>query len=142
MSAIRGFAHVVITRVEMPDDLQLARVLVRLTIGAEDAGARKRLMAGLVAASGLLRKRVGQSVGLRRAPELRFHYDEGQDASLRVEELLPRDQKETPASPRILAPWRPGGSLSSVRTEARASASSRQPAWCRRPVCRPCRPWP
>ena len=81
-------SHVVITRVEMPDDLQMARVLVRLTIGAEDAGARKRLMAGLVAASGLLRKRVGHSVGLRRSPELRFQYDEGQDASLRVEELL------------------------------------------------------
>jgi len=81
-------SHVVITRVEMPDDLQLARVLVRLTIGAEDPAARKKLMAGLVAASGLLRKRVGQSVGLRRSPELRFQYDEGQDASLRVEELL------------------------------------------------------
>ena len=89
-------SHVVITRIEMPDDLQLARVLVRLTIGAEDPVARKKLMAGLVAASGLLRKRVGQSVGLRRAPELRFQYDEGQDASLRVEELLQEIKKETP----------------------------------------------
>jgi ribosome-binding factor A len=89
-------SHVVITRVEMPDDLQMARVLVRLTIGAEDPVARKKLMAGLVAASGLLRKRVGQSVGLRRAPELRFQYDEGQDASLRVEELLQEIKKETP----------------------------------------------
>jgi ribosome-binding factor A len=81
-------SHVVITRVEMPDDLQLARVLVRLAIGAEDEGARKRLLAGLAAARGFLRKTVGQRVGLRRAPELRFQYDEGQDASVRVEELL------------------------------------------------------
>ncbi len=81
-------SHVVITRVEMPDDLQLARVLVRLAIGAEDASARKRLLAGLTAARGFLRKTVGQRVGLRRAPELRFQYDEGQDASVRVEQIL------------------------------------------------------
>ncbi len=81
-------SHVVITRVEMPDDLQLARVLVRLAIGADEALARKRLLAGLGAASGFLRKRVGQRLGLRRAPELRFQYDDGQDASVRVEEIL------------------------------------------------------
>ena len=78
----------VIIRVEMPDDLGVAKVMVRLASGGEDEAARKRLLAGLAAASGLLRKRVGQNVGLRRAPELRFFYDEGQDASTRVEELL------------------------------------------------------
>jgi ribosome-binding factor A len=80
--------HAVVTSVEMPDDLSLARIRVRLTTGGEDASARTRLLAGLEAAKGLLRKRVGQSVGLRRAPELRFHYDEGQDASQRIDELL------------------------------------------------------
>jgi ribosome-binding factor A len=88
--------HVVITRVEMPDDLQLAKVLVRLTTGGADDAARKRLLAGLVAASGFLRKRVGQNVGLRRAPELRFYYDEGQDASVRVAELLQEIKGEKP----------------------------------------------
>jgi ribosome-binding factor A len=78
----------VVIRVEMPDDLGVARVLVRLTSGGDDEAARKRLLAGLAAASGFLRKKVGQNVGLRRAPELRFHYDEGQDATTRVEELL------------------------------------------------------
>jgi ribosome-binding factor A len=81
-------AYAVITRVEMPDDLQLAKVQVRLTTGGEDPAARKRLLAGLTAATGLLRKRVGQSVGLRRAPEIRFYYDNGQDASTRIEALL------------------------------------------------------
>src|SRR5690349_14170715 len=71
----------VVIRVEMPDDLSIAKVLVRLASGGDDEAARKRLLAGLSAASGLLRKRVGQNVGLRRAPELRFYYDEGQDAS-------------------------------------------------------------
>jgi len=81
-------ALAVVIRVEMPDDLGVAKIMVRLTSGGEDETARKRLLAGLSAASGILRKRVGQSVGLRRAPELRFFYDEGQDASTRVEELL------------------------------------------------------
>ena len=81
-------ALAVVIRVEMPDDLGVAKIMVRLASGGDDKAARKRLLAGLGAASGILRKRVGQSVGLRRAPELRFFYDEGQDASTRVEELL------------------------------------------------------
>ena len=81
-------ALAVVIRVEMPDDLGVAKIMVRLASGGDDKAARKRLLAGLSAASGILRKRVGQSVGLRRAPELRFFYDEGQDASTRVEELL------------------------------------------------------
>src|SRR4051794_32716473 len=81
-------AYVVVTRVEMPDDLQLARVMVRLATGGEDPVQRKRALAGLAAASGPMRKKVGQALGLRRTPELTFHYDEGQDASTRVEQLL------------------------------------------------------
>jgi ribosome-binding factor A len=81
-------AHVVVTRVEMPDDLQLARVMVRLATGGDDPVGRKRALAGLKAASGHLRTRVGRALGLRRTPELQFQYDEGQDASTRIEELL------------------------------------------------------
>ena len=87
-------ALAVVIRVEMPDDLSIAKVMVRLTMADHDEVARKRLLAGLAAASGMLRKRVGQSVGLRRAPELRFYYDEGQDASTRVEELLEEIRRE------------------------------------------------
>ena len=78
----------VVTRVEMPDDLSLARVLVRLASGGENEAARTRLLAGLNASKGILRRRVGENVGLRRAPELRFAYDEGQDASHRIEDIL------------------------------------------------------
>ena len=81
-------ALAVVIRVDMPDDLSLATVKVRLASGGDDVAAQKRLLAGLTAAAGFLRKLVGQNVGLRRAPELRFFYDEGQDASTRVEELL------------------------------------------------------
>jgi ribosome-binding factor A len=85
---------VVVTRVEMPDDLGLARVRVRLTVGGDDPVRQKRALAGLAAASGPLRKRVGQALGLRRTPELTFHYDEGQDASTRVEALLEEIRKD------------------------------------------------
>jgi ribosome-binding factor A len=91
-------AHAVITEVTMPDDLQLARVSVRLATGGGDLAARKRLLAGLVAANGFLRKRVGKNVGLRHAPELRFQYDEGQDASARIDEVLNEIKRENPGS--------------------------------------------
>ena len=86
--------HVVVTRVEMPDDLQLARVKVRLATGGDDPARRQRALAGLAAASRPIRKRVGQALGLRRTPELTFEYDEGQDSSTRVEELLEEIRKD------------------------------------------------
>jgi ribosome-binding factor A len=89
---------VVVTRVEMPDDLSLARVWIRLTTGGNQEAARERALAGLNAAKGLVRKLIGKNVGLRRAPELRFQYDEGQDASQRIEEIL--HEIETDRSPK------------------------------------------
>jgi len=91
-------AHAVITQITMPDDLQLARVWVRLATGGEDLAARKRLIAGLVAANGFLRKRVGKNVGLRHSPELRFEYDAGQDASVRIDEILNEIKGEKPTT--------------------------------------------
>ncbi len=78
----------VITRVEMPDDLQSARVFVRHETRGDAPAARRALLAGLRAAAGVLRREVGQALSLRYAPELRFFYDEGLDATLRVESLL------------------------------------------------------
>ena len=81
-------SHAIVTRVEMPDDLSVAKVMVRLGAGGEDGAARERVLAGFRAASGLMRKRLGKNLGLRRTPELRFIYDEGLDASDKVERLL------------------------------------------------------
>jgi ribosome-binding factor A len=87
-------AYAVITRVHMPDDLGLAKIMVRLATGGDDQGARARLLAALRASSGLLRRRVGKNLGLRRAPELRFEYDEGLDAYAVVDELLAEIARE------------------------------------------------
>lgn len=79
---------IVITRVEMTDDLQLARIYVRRELGISDESERRALLRGLASASGKLRRDVGQVLSLRYSPELKFFYDEGLDAINRVEELL------------------------------------------------------
>lgn len=82
---------VVVTRVEVADDLQAARVFVRhalTTGGAQESAARRAMIEGLTAAGGLLKREVGRALGLRRAPNLRFLYDEGQDNAYRVQDLL------------------------------------------------------
>ena len=93
-------AGVVVSRVELTDDLQSARIYVRQRGTGGDAdtqdqgGARKALLRGLEAASGRLRRDVTRAVALRFAPSLRFFYDEGPDAMNRVEELLREIKRE------------------------------------------------
>ncbi len=82
---------IVVTRVEVTADLQIARVFVR-TSDSHDEQAREQMMRGLKAASPRLRRMVAQALDLRRAPELRFQFDSGIDAADRIEELL-RDIK-------------------------------------------------
>lgn len=82
---VRG---VVITRVEVSGDLQFARVFFRLMAGGEDVAKQQDAERGLTSCSGKVRKAVGQRMALQKAPELRFQYDDGQDARTRVEELL------------------------------------------------------
>ncbi|MDI1475542.1 30S ribosome-binding factor RbfA [Polyangium sp. y55x31] len=80
---------VLISRVEMTDDLQTARVFVRHELGAAQGEPERRsMLKGLEAAGGRLRRDVGKAVQLRRAPDLKFIYDTGQDSAYRVEELL------------------------------------------------------
>ncbi len=80
---------VLISRVEMTDDLQQARIFVRHEQGTEQSAQQRRsMLEGLEAAGGRLRREVGKAVALRRAPLLKFLYDTGQDSAYRVEEIL------------------------------------------------------
>ncbi|MBK6520392.1 MAG: 30S ribosome-binding factor RbfA [Polyangiaceae bacterium] len=88
-------AGVVVTRVEISDDLSFVRAFVRRDAGASEA-EQKSLLRGLEAASGRIRRDVTRSVGLRVAPGFRFLYDEGIDAQHRIEELLKEIEKERP----------------------------------------------
>lgn len=78
---------VLVSRVEVTDDLQSAKVYVRREQGGDEKEVKAALKA-LGAAAGRLRTAVGQALALRYTPELRFFYDTSLDAVQRVEELL------------------------------------------------------
>jgi ribosome-binding factor A len=80
-------AGVLVSRVEVTDDLSFVRVYVRRDLGADEREQRQ-LVRALESASGKLRGELTRAVGLRSAPGLRFVYDEGLDAQSRVEEIL------------------------------------------------------
>ncbi len=85
---------VVITGVDLPDDLGVARVHVRLLVGDEQAERRTALLRALARAAPRLRRAVVPALRLRRAPALSFDYDSGHDATRRVEELLAEIARE------------------------------------------------
>jgi ribosome-binding factor A len=87
-----GIGFVTLTRVQVTSDLQLARVyytaLATSTPGANDARARNSTARALARAASFLRRRLGQTLRLRRAPELEFHYDESIAGQDRIEQIL------------------------------------------------------
>jgi len=86
---------VVVTTVELPDDLSIARVKARLLTGGEREDRRRQSVRALERASSRLRRGLGRSLGLKRVPELRFAYDTGIDAAQRVDELLAEIDRES-----------------------------------------------
>ncbi len=84
---------VLVSRVEMPDDLRGARVYVRLLEGGDEA-RRKEALVGLERAAGMLRREAGNRLGLKFAPDLRFYYDAGQERVDRIEILLDEVRRE------------------------------------------------
>jgi ribosome-binding factor A len=79
---------VTVTDVKTTADLRHARVYVTV-LG--DADARKASIAGLQSAAGVLQRRVGAQVRMKRTPTLEFHYDQTTDRAMRMEELLDDD---------------------------------------------------
>ncbi len=84
---------VVVTRVQLTPDLTFARIYIRLF----DETRKTEALQGLARAAGLLRKEVTARLRLRVAPDLRFQYDDGQDAELRVEAILHEIRNEKPS---------------------------------------------
>ena len=66
-------------------DLWLARIFVRLPT---TANGRADALKGLSAAAPFVRRQLGQTLRLRRVPELRFEEDRTQDEATRIEQLL------------------------------------------------------
>lgn len=78
----------IVTRVEVTDDLQLAKVYVRSEHGAEDQAAERALLKAFESATGRLRREVTRALSLRFSPVLRFYYDDAPDQVLTIEKIL------------------------------------------------------
>jgi ribosome-binding factor A len=81
-------ALLVVTSLEVSDDLSVARIGVRLLGDDGNERARNELVRSIGRAAPRLRRALGPRLGLRRVPELRFEYDVGQDKAQRVDEIL------------------------------------------------------
>jgi len=94
------FAAVVVTSVDVSDDLLIAQIGVRLLVADDDERQRRSIVERLRRAAPRLRRVITPRLELKRAPELRFHYDVGPDAHQRVSELL----REVEQDRKALAP--------------------------------------
>ncbi len=84
-----GLSSVIVSRVDVPDDLSIARVYVRtLSVAAPSDKEQRALIERLTRWGKRVRSEIGRSMHLRAAPLLRFDYDRGQDNAIRIQELL------------------------------------------------------
>ena len=79
---------VTVTDVKTSPDLRRSRVFVTV-LGTEDE--RAATLAGLQSAHGILQRRVGAELRMKRTPTLEFVYDDTTDRVMRMEELLGDD---------------------------------------------------
>src|SRR5262245_58578351 len=87
-----GIGFVTVTHVKVSADLQVARAYYT-TLG--DDAARKNTAKALERAKPFLRQRIAGRLGLRRAPELAFQFDESIAREERIETLL-QEIRESP----------------------------------------------
>jgi len=76
---------ITVTRVRMSDDLRHGRVFFSHIEGQKHAHEAAK---GFRSASGFIRRRVGQSLGLRFTPDLDFEFDPGLESAARIDALL------------------------------------------------------
>ena len=76
---------VTVTGVETSTDLRQARVFVSV-LGSE--AKRRRSLAGLEAARGLLQARIADELRLKRTPQLAFEYDPTVERGVRMTQLI------------------------------------------------------
>ncbi|MDX1978487.1 MAG: 30S ribosome-binding factor RbfA [Pseudanabaenaceae cyanobacterium bins.68] len=80
-----GVGMASVTEVVMSGDLQHARIFVSI-YGTE--AARQQTMIGLAAATGFVRRELGQRLGLRRTPEVVFEEDRSYERGAKVLSLI------------------------------------------------------
>jgi ribosome-binding factor A len=84
-----------VSELHLAADARSARVFVVVEGNDQEAA---QTMEALHSASGFIRRELAERLHLRRAPELFFQLDRSPQLEARVEELLSRARKGTPAS--------------------------------------------
>jgi ribosome-binding factor A len=98
-------ANVNVTRVEVTGDMRMAKIYVTSRDVEVD---EKEMMAGLIHASGYVRRQIAKSLDLHFAPELRFYADRSIEMGEHFLQALDQVQAEERARERELHP-RQGG---------------------------------
>ena len=80
-------ACITITKVEVTDDIKLAKVFFSLIGNEEEVKSAKD---GLKSAKGIIKRSIAQNVYLRYMPDLEFYHDRSLEYSQRVDDLLKR----------------------------------------------------
>lgn len=80
-----------VTRVEVSRDLEYAKVFVSVM---GDASVRRRTMAGLSSAGGLIQRLVAQALPIRHCPHLSFHLDESIQRAAETIQLIDETMAE------------------------------------------------
>ena len=81
-------AGTIVSRVEVTDDLSLARVYVRLLTTEANEREQKSLVRALTGARGFLRREIGKKLSSKKTPDLQFFWDSGVERAARVEGIL------------------------------------------------------
>lgn len=79
------------TRVHVSRDLKVARIYISVMGDAEE---QKRTMAALEGASGFVRRLLGQRLGLKASPEVRFLFDPSVEYGIRLERLIQESRRQ------------------------------------------------
>jgi ribosome-binding factor A len=91
-----GVGFVTLTRVHVSPDLQQARVMYT-ALG--DDKSRANTARALDRAAPFLRRQIGSRLRLKRAPELKFVYDESVAGQDRIEQILHELHGQSPNDP-------------------------------------------
>ncbi len=89
-----GIGFLTLTRVHVSPDLQQARVMY--TVLGDDK-VRAHTAKALVRVAPFLKRQIGHRLRLKRAPELKFVYDESVAGQDRIEQIL-HELQDTPKS--------------------------------------------
>lgn len=92
-----GLGFATVTRVEVANDLQHAKVFISV-LGSEEE--KHRTMEALQRAVGFIRGEVSRRLRMRVTPEMVFRLDESGEYSQHIETVLKSLERQNPESPR------------------------------------------